>query len=346
MVCDRNGGESTNRIFYFSAETLNRANAENVLTADETFALAAPAEGWSRFGRERAASLASTLIDVERKMSDNHTSGDADLPGIDSWDRALDLEGITIISPSDGANDGRFIVVAEQPHSVILELELTDDTNRANNTVARITEAFPYCEDDDAHGSDRNDGIEGLAVCVRSGGLYWVEEGTKLHAPDAHPRLFFLEPRLGVSQRLARELRIEQARTTAMTHAVHAQRSGSMQTLNGLTCLQDGRLLAVDRNGGWILLIAPAGPTVTRWLNLYDLDGVNLRNRMADFPAPRRMPYISIEGIAVDPKGRIWLVDDPAMPEGFRDSCLVCISYMRVPPKPEANTTPPGTTSE
>jgi hypothetical protein len=87
----------------------------------------------------------------------------------------------------------------------------------------------------------------------------------------------------------------------------------------------DGSLVAVDRNGGWVLKIDATSHEAKRWLNLYDLDGVNLREVLAEFPGERRMPYISIEGIAFDKKGDLWLVDDPAMPESFRHSCLVRI---------------------
>ena len=62
------------------------------------------------------------------------------------------------------------------------------------------------------------------------------------------------------------------------------------------------------------------------WLNLYDINNQNLREVLADFPGKRRMPYISIEGITVEPDGDLWLVDDPAMPEAFRASCLVKIT--------------------
>jgi len=40
------------------------------------------------------------------------------------------------------------------------------------------------------------------------------------------------------------------------------------------------------------------------------------------------MPYVSIEGIAFDPSGTLWLVDDPAMPESFRTSCLIRIANL------------------
>jgi hypothetical protein len=42
------------------------------------------------------------------------------------------------------------------------------------------------------------------------------------------------------------------------------------------------------------------------------------------------MPYISIEGIAVDGAGALWLVDDPAMPEAFRASCLLRVRDVNV----------------
>ena len=98
-----------------------------------------------------------------------------------------------------------------------------------------------------------------------------------------------------------------------------------MQTLNGMTRTPDGGLAVVDRNGGWILRIDPHRKRAEKWLNLYDLDGTNLRQTLANFPGLRLMPYISIEGIAMDPAGTLWLVDDPAMPESFRASCLIRI---------------------
>ena len=121
-------------------------------------------------------------------------------------------------------------------------------------------------------------------------------------------------------------LQVDAERSEALTRCVRSQRKGKMQTLNALTATADGSLLAVDRNGGWILRIDSKVPAATRWLNLYDLDGQNLREVLARFPQKRQMPYISIEGIAVDPAGTLWLVDDPAMPEGWRASCLLRVT--------------------
>ena len=56
------------------------------------------------------------------------------------------------------------------------------------------------------------------------------------------------------------------------------------------------------------------------------------------FPEERHMPYVSIEGIALDEAGAVWLVDDPAAPEGWRESCLVRLSH--VPPLPPPATAP------
>ncbi len=155
------------------------------------------------------------------------------------------------------------------------------------------------------------------------GRFYWAEEGTKLHHPKAHPRLFFLDPRVGRAKLEAGRVDLERPFSDTLTQRVHAERNGTMQTLNALTVTPRGQLLAVDRNGGWILRLGTGPASAKRWLNLYDLEGVNLREALADFPGSRRMPYISIEGIAIDGAGTLWLVDDPAMPEAFRGSCLI-----------------------
>jgi glucose/arabinose dehydrogenase len=137
-------------------------------------------------------------------------------------------------------------------------------------------------------------------------------------------RLFFVNPRLGKAKLATGQMCLDQQASNALTKAVRTQQEGPMQTLNALTTTPDGSLLAVDRNGGWILRVT--SEKTERWLNLYDLAGVNLREALADFPESRHMPYISIEGIAVEPDGTLWMLDDPAMPEGFRASCLLRVS--------------------
>ena len=160
--------------------------------------------------------------------------------------------------------------------------------------------------------------------------LYWAEEGTRSHNDEEVPRLMFRDPRIGRARLRDGRLHVDADASRELTRAVRSQRRGKMQTLNALTATADGRLLAVDRNGGWILRIDPGTRTATRWLNLYDLEGTNLREALADFPAKRKMPYVSIEGIAVDPNGTLWLVDDPAMPEGFRASCLLRVTGLEL----------------
>jgi hypothetical protein len=107
------------------------------------------------------------------------------------------------------------------------------------------------------------------------------------------------------------------------TRNVQAWRDDGTHTLNALTRLDSQTLAAVDRNGGWVLTIDAETAAVRRWLDLYDPAGLNLRERLAHLPAERRMPYVSVEGIAHSPEGSLWLVDDPAMPEGFRRSMMV-----------------------
>ncbi len=105
-----------------------------------------------------------------------------------------------------------------------------------------------------------------------------------------------------------------------------------MQTLNAVTLLDQRTLLAVDRNGGWILAVDLQSQKVYRWLGLYDPKILNLSQRLSKFPGKRYMPYISIEGIARDNQGKLWMVDDPAMPEAFSESCL--IRFRNPPPLP------------
>ena len=105
-----------------------------------------------------------------------------------------------------------------------------------------------------------------------------------------------------------------------------------MQTLNAVSRIDERTLLAVDRNGGWILRVDLRSGRVSPWLNLYDPELLNLRERLAEFPAKRYLPYVSIEGLACDSNGDIWMVDDPAMPEAFSQSCLIRLCNPRAHP--------------
>ena len=143
--------------------------------------------------------------------------------------------------------------------------------------------------------------------------------------------LMFRDPILGRANLVKSQVKAVASDTEALTKAVRAQRKGAMQTLNAVTLLPNGQLLTIDRNGGWILRADPESKTVERWLNLYDLDGVNLREKLANFPKERKMEYVSIEGIAASDDHTLWLVDDPAMPENFRESCLIRIQGVKFP---------------
>jgi hypothetical protein len=235
----------------------------------------------------------------------------------------LDLEAVTIAPSPLPPHEPRVFAVAEEPFSTVLELAVG---GKGQTAEARLTAVYVYTEAKGEHGTDRNDGLEGLAYAGTAGEFYWAEEGTKFHNGPPGPRLFFLGPRLGRAEFTAGKVVVDGAVSDPLTAAVRSQQQGGMQTLNGLTATPDGWLLAVDRNGGWILRVDLAKRTAARWLNLYDLHGTNLREALADFPGRRQMPYVSIEGIARDQAGTLWLVDDPAMPEGFRASALVRIT--------------------
>lgn len=319
-ACDRNGGPCAGKIYFIADERIASARPGATITASEEFFVTDPAEGWNRFAASHPAVGKNALADLRQRVED----GARDAEGM-----RLDLEAITIGFASSAPSEPRLFVVAEEPNSLVLELVLEP---AGTTTAARLVDVFRYYENDAEHGTDFNDGLEGLAYAGSPGEFYWAEEGTRLHRPDAHPRLFFADPRLGLARLALGQVAIEQPISDRLTKVVRAQRKGDAQTLNDLCLTPQGILLAVDRNGGWILRIDPKRATAERWLNLYDLEGVNLRQTLADFPAPRHMPYISIEGIAVDDAGAIWLVDDPAMPEEFRSSCAVRISGVTLPP--------------
>lgn len=313
-VCDRNGGRSAGRIFFFSNETLSRARHRGFLIADDAFTPALPEEAWSDFVERHEKAGREALEELRRRIE----AGAAGEEG-----PFLDFEAVTIAPSPAPPHAPRLFVADEEPSNFILEFALEGG---GSTGTARLTAAYRYRERDDHRGEAGNDGLEGLAWTGRPGEFYWAEEGTKSHGQPPAPRLLFLDPLLGVAKLDDARVVVDEEATGSLSRAVHAHRDGEMQTLNGLCVLPDGRLAAVDRNGGWILRVDPKEHRAERWLNLYDLHGTNLREALAEFPGPRRMPYISIEGIAVDRDGHLWLVDDPAMPENFRVSCLVRLS--------------------
>lgn len=327
MVCDRNGGDSAGRIYFIGRQTLIHARPDQTITADEAFIIAPPPQGWQAFRANHSMLSAKVLDHLEQRVT----------AGAGRQGPRLDLEAVTIGRSFGAPEQDRLFVAAEEPYSLVLELELglhpaigvETEPSGERPTVpgsAALMCVFRYQEDENEHGMDANDGLEGLAYAGRIGRFWWAEEGTRLHQADAHPRLFFSHPRIGVARLHAGEVEVEGRISEPLTAAVRRQQVGTAQTLNALCVAPDGMLLAVDRNGGWILRIDPDDFSAERWLNLYNTCGQSLREVLADFPAERRMPYVSIEGIAVDEAGNLWLVDDPAMPEPFRASCLVKIS--------------------
>lgn len=328
MTCDRNGGPSAGRIYFISARTLSASRHMGTIRADECFTITPPAEGWEMFASSHSEIPAEILDDLHDRIEAG-ASGQAG--------PRLDLEAITVAPSTAPPEEHRLFVVAEEPYSVIIELILVGNGLQA---AAQLICLHRYVEAGDEQGSDRNDGLEGLAWTGRPGEFYWAEEGTTYHGGHPGPRMFFRDPRIGRGTLAENRLQVEQPFSDRLSVAVQALRKGPEQTLNGLTVMQSGHLLAVDRNGGWILRIDPASATAERWLNLYDIDGIDLHALLNDFPAPRQMPYISIEGIAIA-DGDIWLVDDPALPEAFRASCLIRLRGF-VPATRPADEMPPA----
>jgi len=314
IVSDRNGGRSTNTVFFFSSSTLAEAVHEQSVIADEAFRIVPPGTQWSEFLTRNSGLDIRTLNELKRRLAPTTNP---------TRDRVLDLEAITIGPATTSPDEQHLFVAAEEPLSTVLELALD---RKEGKIVARLVAAFGYAEAPGESGTDRNDGLEGLACAGNRPEFYWAEEGTVNHGGQMGSRLFFLNPRVGKAKLITGRVQIDKDVSDALTQAAHKQRDGPMQTLNALATTPDGRLLAVDRNGGWILRIDPQARTVRRWLNLYDLHGVNLRDALADFPESRHMPYISIEGIGVQLDGTLWLVDDPAIPEGFRASSLLRVN--------------------
>lgn len=217
-------------------------------------------------------------------------------------------------------------VVTEQPHSLVLEFSLIDDARPRLMLVA----CFLYSEKPEERGGDANDGIEGVTWAGKPGRFFICEEGTRPHR-EGDTQHFFDRPRLMRCTLANGVCNVEEPWSTRATEGVRSQRDQPSQTLDALTRLNDQTLLAVDRNGGWILAIDIATGKARQWINLYDPKGLNLRHRLDQFPRTRHMPYVSIEGIAIDDRGDLWLCDDPAMPEGFRESCLIRVKGVPAP---------------
>ncbi len=312
LVCDRNGGQSAGQLFYISQKQLDEIVPGQTIRADEVFAVALP-RNWQEFADRFRNAGRGRLAELRRQIVATRENGEQPL---------LDLEAVMFAPGVSPPHEPHIFVAAEQPNSLVLELRLEEGDEA---TVARLVGAYFYNELPAEKGWDSNDGIEGLAWGDRPGQVYWAEEGSRSHTADPKPRLMFTRPRIGRGVLCKGRLNTEARYSELLTRAVWKLRSGEMQTLNGLARMANGELLAVDRNGGKILRIDPARGEVKAWLNLYDLEGRSLRDILGDFPARRRMPYVSIEGLAVDPRGYLWLVDDPAMPEAFRESCLVKI---------------------
>lgn len=327
-VCDRNGGLSASRVYLIRPATLASARPGGTLVADEEFTIVAPTCGWAEFRKLHSMLGAAVLDHLQERVEAGTGSGEGPY---------LDLEAVTIGASATTPKGERLFVVAEEPYSVVLELALPEtheegrpgqDSQRVVPTKAPIVAAYRYAESDEEQGEDRNDGLEGFAYAGVPGKFWWAEEGTRLHKPDAHPRLFFAAPRIGIAELAAGEFRVDEKASEAATRAVRELTDGDSQTLNGLWRLDNARLLAIDRNGGWVLAVDTGDLIAVRWFNIYRTTGLNLRDALAEYPGRRGMPYVSIEGIAMDAAGDLWLVDDPAMPEPFRASCLVRLSNL------------------
>lgn len=314
LVCDRNGGATAGKIFFITPEQLRKAKPGKAIVADEEFTVVPPAEGWTAFERANHAAGSAVLADARRRVLGEGARTDEPF---------LDLEAITIAPSPASPHETHLFVVSEEPYSTVLELALE---GRGAKGQARLVALYAYHERADEHGTSRNDGLEGFEYAGESGEFYFAEEGTRTAGGAVGELLYFLDPRLGRARLHDSQVDVECRTSDDLTTAVRRLRGGSSQTLNAITRLPTGQLLTVDRNGGWILRVDVGRRTAERWLNLYSMGGVNLRELLAEFPGPRHMPYVSIEGIAVDSSGNLWLVDDPAMPEAFRASCLVRIS--------------------
>ena len=322
LVCDRNGGSCGNRIMFIGRQRLQHARPGGNVSADEAFVLAGPWHGWDRFIREHDGIDVAVLSELRRQF-DNGVSGGKPI---------LDLEAITIGRSRTPDSPMRLFVVTEQPHSVVLELELDADNEKRR---AFLADCFAYKEQPSERGGDANDGIEGICWSGSPGAFFIAEEGTRPFRPNDLLH-FFDHPRLMRCVLEKGQVRVDGPWSSSATRSVRALSSKSTHTLNDLAAWDSRTVLAVDRNGGWILAVDVPSGGVRRWLNLYDPKLLNLRQRLAQFPGPRRMPYVSIEGLTRDADGHLWMVDDPAMPEAFRESCLVRLKHPPALPRPSS----------
>jgi len=337
IVCDRHGGPCGNRILFIDRQTLTKLKNGGDASVTQSFPAAGPTEGWEPFNK-RHDRIAPEILNELRRQFEN----------VDDDGPLLDFEGIAIgprssilpttargqpsipadTSPSNTPSDPALFVITEQPHSIVLEFVLVEDHREGR---AELRDCFLYEEKAEDMGGDANDGLEGIAWAGEPGMFFICEEGTRPYRPGDNLH-FFDEPRLMRTRLVDGQCAIEEPWSTRATESVRSQRDKPSQTLNALTMADDRTLLGVDRNGGWILATDVTTGQTRRWLSLYDPKGLNLRTKLADFPAPRHMPYVSIEGLARDDHGNLWLVDDPAMPEGFRESCLIQVKNL--PPLP------------
>ncbi|UCD28430.1 MAG: hypothetical protein JSV03_15315 [Planctomycetota bacterium] len=312
LVCDRNSGPCGNQVFFVDKRRLTKARNGSDITTDESISIVPPAEGWDGFIKRHSMIAANVLSDL-RKQIENKIKGKGPI---------LDLEDITIGRISAGNRGMQLLVVAEQPHSVVLGLRLEEKQPRP---VAVLTNCFTYEEGKAAQGDDANDGLEGITWSGRAGEFYLVEEGTKPHEPT-YTLLYFQNPRILKCTLKDGRVIADKRWSHELTEKVRRLRGHPMQTLNAVTCMDKETLLAVDRNGGWVISVNLNSREVRRRFSLYDPKLLNLRQRLSDFPARRYMPYVSIEGIAGDVDGNIWMVDDPAAPEAFKESCLIRVA--------------------
>ena len=314
LVCDRNSVAGGNRIFFFDRRQLATPRHDQNIAASGAFNIVGPPKGWDDFMAKHSTIEPAILAELRRQFE----NGRARRKPI------LDLEAITVGQPnapfvSGKKTPARLYAVAEQPHSLVLELQLVEN---AGKTEAVLTDCFLYSEKSSEAGSDANDGLEAIAWAGQPGLFFIAEEGTRPYRAndDMH---FFDCPRLMRCRLKNAQVIVDEPWSERATSNVRAFQDNSTHTLNALARLDDRTLAAVDRNGGYILKIDIPTASAKRWLNLYESKGLNLRKKLAHFPATRRMPYVSIEGLALDPQGNLWLIDDPAMPEAFRASALI-----------------------
>lgn len=335
VVPDRNGDESADHIIFVDRKRLAEAKPGETVVATEAFRAAAPSEGWESFNKEHAALPEPVLAGLRRQIESPSRQEDA----------MLDFEGITIGRRTTEGPD-RIFAVIETPNPMVLEFDLETS---GGSGKAVLHDCFLYAEREDERGTDFNDGLEGIAWSNRPGVFFICEEGTAPHS-STDKLHFWLKPRLMRCTMKDGRTVLDEPWSADATRNIQKCRTGKSQTLNALLLLDDRTLVAVDRNGGWIHMVDAASGSVTPWLDLYDpkarksgepvVPGLNLRERLANFPGPRVMPYVSIEGIARDADGNLWLIDDPAMPEPFREAALVRVKNPPAPPTPASKPGP------